>query len=70
MQLGTASTVVEGVEWVKVLGNIVSVVDPEKVEMATGGAWRAAVCRCLTMLLDDTRTCEGPVYSPGTVLVD
>jgi len=65
MQLVTASTVVEAVEWVKVLGNIMSVVDHEKVEMATGGAWRAAVCRCLTMLMDGTKTRKVP-YIPGS----
>ena len=34
----------------KVLENILDVVDPVKVESATGGEWRAAIGRCMTLL--------------------
>ena len=40
----------EGVLWMKVLENVLDVVDPVKVESATGGEWRAAIGRCITLL--------------------
>ena len=46
----------EGLLWLKVLENILDVVDPIKLESATGGEWRAAVGRCITLLQSDTGT--------------
>ena len=40
----------EGSLWMKVLENILDVVDPVKLESATGGEWRAAIGRCMTLL--------------------
>lgn len=40
----------EGLLWMKVLENILNVVDPVKLESATGGEWRAAIGRCMTLL--------------------
>jgi nucleolar pre-ribosomal-associated protein 1 len=40
----------EGLLWMKVLENILDVVDPVKLELVTGGEWRAAIGRCLTLL--------------------
>ena len=40
----------EGLLWMKVLENILDVVDPVKLESATGGEWRAAIGRCMTLL--------------------
>jgi nucleolar pre-ribosomal-associated protein 1 len=40
----------EGLIWMKVLENILDVVDPVKLESATGGEWRAAIERCMTLL--------------------
>lgn len=41
----------EGIAWVKVLENIITVVDPLKLEASTNGEWRDALCRCLTLLV-------------------
>jgi nucleolar pre-ribosomal-associated protein 1 len=41
----------EGIAWVKVLENIITVVDPVKLETSTNGEWRSALCRCLTLLV-------------------
>lgn len=49
--------VVEGVEWIKILENIMTIVSPEKLESSTNGEWRAVICRCLSMLLDNSKTC-------------
>ncbi|KDQ65157.1 hypothetical protein JAAARDRAFT_75487 [Jaapia argillacea MUCL 33604] len=42
----------ECVPWLKILDNIIAVVDHAKVESATNGEWRSALCRCLIALLD------------------
>jgi nucleolar pre-ribosomal-associated protein 1 len=39
----------EGLLWMKVLENILDVVDPVKIESATGSEWRAAIGRCMTL---------------------
>jgi nucleolar pre-ribosomal-associated protein 1 len=52
MQLKSASSD-EGIAWVKVLENIITVVDPVKLEASTSGEWRFAFCRCLSLLLRD-----------------
>jgi nucleolar pre-ribosomal-associated protein 1 len=42
-----------GVEWIKILENILVIVNPGKIEAATNGDWRRIICRCLCHLLDD-----------------
>ena len=46
----------EGLLWLRILENIVDIVDPVKLESATGGEWRAAIGRCITLLHGDTGT--------------
>ena len=46
----------EDLLWMRVLENILDVVDPSKLESATGGEWRAAIGRCITLLQGDTGT--------------
>lgn len=41
-----------GVEWLKILENILVIVNPGKIEMATNGDWRKIICRCLCLLLE------------------
>jgi nucleolar pre-ribosomal-associated protein 1 len=41
-----------GVEWLKILENILIIVNPGKIEAATNGDWRRIICRCLCHLLD------------------
>jgi nucleolar pre-ribosomal-associated protein 1 len=43
-----------GLLWMKVLENILDVVDPVKLESATGGEWRAAIGRCMALLQGDS----------------
>jgi nucleolar pre-ribosomal-associated protein 1 len=44
----------EGMSWMRVLENILDVVDPLKLESATGGEWRAAIGRCMALVQGDT----------------
>jgi nucleolar pre-ribosomal-associated protein 1 len=41
----------EVIAWVKVVGNILTVVDPGKLETSTGGEWRIVLCRILLLLV-------------------
>ena len=41
----------EIIAWVKIIENIVTVLDPAKLETSTGGEWRPAICRSLLLLL-------------------
>ncbi|KAJ3506576.1 hypothetical protein NLJ89_g6794 [Agrocybe chaxingu] len=43
----------EGLAWIKILENILVVVDSDKIEAATNGEWRTVICRCLLFLLDE-----------------
>lgn len=52
MQLGDVRQN-EGLAWVKILENIVSVVDASKMNAATNGEWATAISRCLCTLLDE-----------------
>ncbi|KII96154.1 hypothetical protein PLICRDRAFT_151289 [Plicaturopsis crispa FD-325 SS-3] len=52
MQLQTVKNN-EGIAWVRILENIVVIVDPGKMESSIQGAWRSSLCRCLSLLLDD-----------------
>jgi nucleolar pre-ribosomal-associated protein 1 len=50
----------EAIAWVKIMENIITVVEPAKLETSTGGEWRSAVCRTLLLLL--------PNNKPGIIL--
>ena len=39
----------DGTPWMKILDNILKVVDPQKIESSTNGQWRAAIARCLEL---------------------
>jgi nucleolar pre-ribosomal-associated protein 1 len=56
IQLITTRQVTDGVAWVKILDNLMTVVDPDKIEVSTNGEWRSVICRCLSMLLDEDKT--------------
>ena len=44
----------EVLPWMRVLENILDVVDPAKMESSTGGEWRAAIGRCVRSLQGNT----------------
>ena len=44
----------EVLSWMRVLENILDVVDPAKMESSTGGEWRAAIGRCMAALQGNT----------------
>lgn len=48
----------EGVAWVKILENILTVTDPCKLEASTNGDWRSAISRCLLLLLGPSKLRE------------
>jgi hypothetical protein len=58
MQLLHSNSKFEGVEWIKILENILVIVDHNKVEASTNGEWRVIICRCLSYLLDETKFSE------------
>ncbi|KAJ7590818.1 ribosome 60S biogenesis N-terminal-domain-containing protein [Mycena floridula] len=43
----------ELVAWLKIIENIISVLDPAKMEVSTNGEWRALISRCLLSLLQN-----------------
>ncbi|KAF8665731.1 hypothetical protein AX16_000179 [Volvariella volvacea WC 439] len=55
MQLLTISPTLrqkEGMVWLKILENIVTVVDPARIEASSGGIWRETICQCVRLLLE------------------
>uniref|UniRef100_A0A8H8CE92 Nucleolar pre-ribosomal-associated protein 1 n=1 Tax=Psilocybe cubensis TaxID=181762 RepID=A0A8H8CE92_PSICU len=52
MQILQSSSKSEGVEWIKILENILVIVDEKKIEASTNGEWRVIICRCLVYLID------------------
>lgn len=60
----------EAVAWVRILENIMVIVDPSKVESATGGAWREAILRCLLTLLEEATPSESSSIFPILELID
>jgi len=58
MQLLHSNSKSEGVEWIRILENIIVIVDHNKVEASTNGEWRVIICRCLSYLLDETKFSE------------
>ncbi|KAG6849538.1 hypothetical protein H0H93_007626 [Arthromyces matolae] len=67
IQVVTASHGLNGVEWAKILDNITAIVDPGKLEAATAGEWRVAICRCLAALLDDFKSSNSATAFPLVV---
>ncbi|KIM48447.1 hypothetical protein M413DRAFT_16355 [Hebeloma cylindrosporum] len=55
MQLLHSNSKSEGVEWIKILENILVIVDQSKVEASTSGDWRMIICRCISYLFDETK---------------
>jgi hypothetical protein len=53
----------EVLSWMRVLENILDVVDPAKMESSTGGEWRAAIGRCVSSLQGNTG--KVPTSSPS-----
>jgi nucleolar pre-ribosomal-associated protein 1 len=54
MQLQTTVKNGESIAWVRILENILTVVDPVKIGAATKGEWRKTVARCLMYLLNSS----------------
>ncbi|KZT20563.1 hypothetical protein NEOLEDRAFT_1140540 [Neolentinus lepideus HHB14362 ss-1] len=54
MQISQDTREEEAVAFVKILENIVCRADHSKTELSTKGAWRSALCRCLSSILDQT----------------
>jgi nucleolar pre-ribosomal-associated protein 1 len=50
-----------GVAWIRILENILIVVDSNKIEAFTNGEWRSAIGRCLEYLLDE-KNCRMSLY--------
>ncbi|KAH9963282.1 ribosome 60S biogenesis N-terminal-domain-containing protein [Russula dissimulans] len=48
-----ASRYDEAILWMRVLENILDVIDPCKLEAATGGEWRRGIGRCMALLRED-----------------
>jgi nucleolar pre-ribosomal-associated protein 1 len=51
MQLQTGVKTEEGIAWVRLLENILTVVDPVKIESVTDGEWLKTITRCTIYLL-------------------
>ncbi|KAJ7109702.1 ribosome 60S biogenesis N-terminal-domain-containing protein [Mycena crocata] len=49
MQLLISTT--EAIAWIKILENILLIVDSERMESSTGGEWRFVICRCFSLIL-------------------
>ncbi|KAF8073491.1 ribosome 60S biogenesis N-terminal-domain-containing protein [Lyophyllum atratum] len=58
---------ISGVEWVKILDNVMTITNPEKLELSTNGEWRALICRCLRILLDSCRSSNTSTTFPLVV---
>ena len=72
MQLLHSNSKSEAVEWVKILENIIVIVDHNKVEASTNGEWRVIICRCISYLLDETKFSEyypAPGLPPRSLLI-
>lgn len=56
MQLRFAAPA-ERLAWVKILQNIIHVINPAKLEAAVGLEWHSTLCRCLSLIiLEDSGT--------------
>jgi len=54
--LGIADIGGESVAWLRIIQNIISVVDQVKLDSVTNGEWRVVICRCVRLLLDRSRS--------------
>jgi nucleolar pre-ribosomal-associated protein 1 len=54
MQLHATIYIEEGIAWTRILENILTVVDPVKLDSATKGGWRKTLVRCLIHLLNSS----------------
>ena len=41
----------EAIAWIKIIRNVIAVMDISRLEAATAGEWRSIMCRCLLRLL-------------------
>ncbi|KAJ7044085.1 ribosome 60S biogenesis N-terminal-domain-containing protein [Mycena alexandri] len=41
----------EAIAWIKILENILLILDAQKLESSTAGEWRFVICRCLSLIL-------------------
>jgi nucleolar pre-ribosomal-associated protein 1 len=63
MQLVTNVKVSESVAWLKILHNVMALMDPVKLDAATYGEWRSVVCRCCQHLVEGGIACSFPRHS-------
>lgn len=67
MQLGTLRGE-ETIAWVRIIQNILTIVDPKKMETTTNGEWRVVLSRCLqTILQHCVYICEFSIL--GLILI-
>ncbi|KAI0333443.1 hypothetical protein GY45DRAFT_306027 [Cubamyces sp. BRFM 1775] len=52
----------EAIAWARILENILAVVNPAKVEAATGGEWRAIIGRCVRKIMYHSAACSSGVF--------
>lgn len=45
----------ENIQWARILGNVVIIVDHNKLDSVMKNAWRAGICRCLSALLNERK---------------
>ena len=57
------------VAWIRILENILIVVDSNKIESSTNGEWRSAIGRCLEYLLDE-RSCRMSLFFVWVAIED
>ncbi|KAG6856484.1 hypothetical protein H0H87_003952 [Tephrocybe sp. NHM501043] len=55
------------VEWIKILCNLMTVVDSGKLEASTGGEWRKMICRCLLILVENPKSSSTAAVLPHAV---
>ena len=53
------------IAWIRILENILIVVDSNKIEASTNGEWRSAICRCLEYLLNE-KSCRMSLFLFGS----
>ncbi|KAJ7505347.1 ribosome 60S biogenesis N-terminal-domain-containing protein [Mycena galericulata] len=59
----------EAVAWIKILENILLIVEAPKMESSTGGEWRFVICRCLSLILQSALKPEAIFSSAGPVIL-
>ena len=56
LSTSTATLNAYGVEWIKILENTLVIVEAGKMEAVTNGEWRASICRCLMIILNEKKS--------------